>query len=105
MRRRMRRRGRPRKIPRIASPYPEIFYPGSNPVFLTFSELEAMRLVDYEDLTQEEAAKRMNVSRATVWRLVTSGRRKLVAALLQGRGIRLVPDTYLEGEGNPPSEG
>ncbi len=93
----MRRRGRPRKMPVIASPYPEIFYPGPNPVLITFSELEALRLVDYEDLTQEEAAKRMNVSRATVWRLVTSGRKKLVTAILQGRGIRVVPDTYVEG--------
>ncbi len=93
-----RRRGRPRKIPKIDYSYPEIFYPGPQPVLLTFSELEALRLIDYEDLKQEEAAKRMNVSRATVWRLVTSGRKKLVTALLQGRGIRVVPDTYVEGK-------
>ncbi len=92
-----RRRGRPRKLPRISYPYPEIFYPGPQPVLLTFSELEALRLVDYEDMTQEEAAQRMGVSRATVWRLVKSGRKKLVMAVLQGRGIRVVPDEVMDG--------
>jgi len=74
-----RRRGRPRKMPVISFPHAPRVYPGPDPVLLTFSELEALRLVDYEGLTQEEAAERMGVSRATVWRLLMSGRKKLVA--------------------------
>lgn len=45
-------------------------------------ELEAIRLADLEGLYQEEAAKRMGVSRPTFGRLVESGRRKVAEALL-----------------------
>ncbi len=50
-------------------------------------ELEALRLVYLEGLTQEEAAKRMNVSRGTLWRMLNSGRRKVVQALVELRPI------------------
>jgi predicted DNA-binding protein (UPF0251 family) len=46
-------------------------------------ELEAMRLCDLDDHDQTSAGKRMQVSRGTVQRLLTSGRRKVVSALLQ----------------------
>ncbi|HIP56572.1 MAG TPA: DUF134 domain-containing protein [Ignisphaera aggregans] len=54
-------------------------------------ELEALRLVYLEKLTQEEAAKRMGISRGTLWRLLDSGRRKLVQAMVELRPIVLVP--------------
>jgi len=50
-------------------------------------ELEAMRLCDLEDLTQEEAGKRMHISRGTVQRLLTSARKKTAQALSQGAAI------------------
>ena len=59
---------------------------------LSLPELEAIRLVDYEGLSYEDAAKLMNVSRATVWRLVKSARRKLVEAILYGKGLRILKD-------------
>ncbi len=86
----MRRRGRPRKMVRLGFPYvPREFYaPGSSEfIVLSFPELEAMRLVDYEGKTQEEAAQAMGVSRATVWRLLESGRRKVVDALIHGKRL------------------
>lgn len=45
-------------------------------------ELEALRLCDMQGLTQAEAGTRMEISRGTVQRLVTSGRHKLVTALV-----------------------
>jgi hypothetical protein len=50
-------------------------------------EVEALRLVDYLGLNQEEAAQSMGVSRGTVWRCVDSGRRKLIAMIIEGRPL------------------
>jgi predicted DNA-binding protein (UPF0251 family) len=44
-------------------------------------ELEAMKLCDQEGLTQEEAGRRMGVSRGTVQRVLSSARRKTAEAL------------------------
>ena len=59
------------------------------PIQLEPSELEALRLVDLEDLSQEEAGERMGVSRGTVWRLLQEARKKVVQALIEGRLIRI----------------
>lgn len=58
-----------------------------NPIILNFDEFEALRLVDYEGLTQEEAAKRMGISRGTVWRCINSARKKLASMLIEGREL------------------
>jgi predicted DNA-binding protein (UPF0251 family) len=68
-------------------------------LFLEMAELEALRLVDLEGLSQEEAGQRMGVSRGTVWRLVQRARRKTIQALAEGRPIYIVPHTP---ENNPP---
>lgn len=52
------------------------------PVIIMPDELEALRLVYLEDMTQEEAAQKMGVSRGTIWRLLESGRKKLVQAIV-----------------------
>jgi predicted DNA-binding protein (UPF0251 family) len=61
-----------------------------DPIFLELAELEAFRLVDLEGLSQEEAGRRMGVSRGTVWRLVQRARRKTAQALSEGRPIYFV---------------
>jgi len=62
------------------------------PILIENAELEALRLVDLEDLSQEEAGARMGVSRGTVWRLLKEARRKVTQALTEGREIRLRTD-------------
>jgi len=59
------------------------------PVMLEPAELEAMRLVDLEGLSQEEAGGRMRVSRGTVWRLLQSARQKVTSALVEGRPLTI----------------
>ncbi len=56
---------------------------------LTVDEHEAIRLADLEGLQQEEAAERMNVSRATFGRIVASARRKIADALINAKAIRI----------------
>ena len=58
-------------------------------IVLTVDELEAVRLADLEGLYHEEAAARMNVSRATFGRIVAAARRKVADALVHGRALRI----------------
>lgn len=60
-------------------------------VELGTDELEAMSLCDREELTQAEAGEQMGISRGTVQRLVYSGRKKVVEALLEGHALVIVP--------------
>jgi len=59
------------------------------PILLDIAELEAFRLVDFEGLSQEEAAREMGVSRGTVWRLLQRARYKVAQALSEGRAIQI----------------
>jgi len=63
---------------------------GLVPIFIDRAELESFRLVDLEGLSQEEAGKRMGVSRGTVWRLLQSARKKTAQALTEGRPLQIV---------------
>lgn len=58
-------------------------------VVLGLDELEALRLVDFEALSQEEAGEKMGVSRGTIGRLLEKGRRTVVDALLHGKALRI----------------
>jgi len=54
---------------------------------LAVDELEAIRLVDLEGLSHEQAAAVMNVSRQTVGRVLERGRAKVAEALVAGKAI------------------
>ncbi len=54
---------------------------------LTLDELETIRLLDKEQLTQEECALQMNVARTTVTAIYESARHKLASALLDGKRL------------------
>jgi predicted DNA-binding protein (UPF0251 family) len=97
MRGRGRGRGRRRgprwisQIPRVTS-YAPIGMPYQKTVVLTYSEMEALRLVDVEGLTQEEAAARMGVSRKTLWNELKGARKKIVEAIMYGWNIEIRGD-------------
>ena len=50
-------------------------------------EFEVMRYIDLEDYDQNETAEKMGISRGTVQRLIYSGRKKLIYALLNKKNI------------------
>lgn len=56
---------------------------------LKLEELEAMRLKDIEQLTQEECAERMGISRQTFQNIIDSARRKVAIALTQGQALHI----------------
>jgi len=97
--RRRRRRGKKGRFPKPISiekvPTADRFTPtpqgNPEPIYIEPAELEALRLVDLEGLSQEEAGERMGVSRGTVWRLIQSARKKTSQALTEGRPIHIAP--------------
>jgi uncharacterized protein len=58
-------------------------------VVLGLDELEALRWADLEGLCQEDAGKRMGVSRGTIGRLLDRAHRTVADALLGGKALRL----------------
>ncbi|HDR72710.1 MAG TPA: DUF134 domain-containing protein [Methanoculleus sp.] len=63
--------------------------PPAGMVSLRPDEVEVLRLVDLQGLTQEEAALALGVSRKTVWRDLHEARRKVADALVHGRIIEI----------------
>ena len=57
------------------------------PVVMSLDEFETIRLLDYEELTQEQCAERMGVARTTVTAIYESARRKTAEALVDGRRL------------------
>lgn len=59
----------------------------SNEVFMLLEEYEAIRLLDYQMLNQEQAAEHMQVSRPTLTRIYEEARKKVASAFVEGRDI------------------
>lgn len=56
---------------------------------LSFDELEAIRLIDHEEMEQDKAGKKMKISQPTLSRLLKSGRKKLADAIITGQAIKI----------------
>ncbi len=70
-------------------------------VSVNLDEFEALRLCDYEGLSQIEAAEDMQVSRATVQRLLLSARKKVVDVILNNKILEIkndIANIKLKGE-------
>lgn len=106
---------RPRKPRTCACPHrppgSQVFKPAGIPLKdlalreLPQDELEALRLCDLEGLTQTAAGEQMGVSRGTVQRLVTSGRRRLVSALVDCHALIIIPAEQQEPAGGARTSG
>jgi predicted DNA-binding protein (UPF0251 family) len=69
---------------------------------LTVDEFEALRLKDLEGLEQETAAGRMAVSQPTFHRILSTARKKIADAIVNGKAIRIEGGTYrLNGKEKP----
>lgn len=70
-------------------------------LLMNLDEFEAMRLVDYEGLSQIEASEEMQVSRATIQRLLSKARKKIVSAILHNHILEVnneITNIMLKGE-------
>ncbi len=91
----MRPRGRPKKY-RIVKVDPKIsqFSPRGRPgrpdeVELKMDEFEALRLADYQNLSQKEAAKSMRISQQTFSRVLRRARNLIAKGITTGSAIRI----------------
>ncbi len=87
---------RPKRVRRICfRPDTTYFKPAGIPLvgleesMLSFDEIEAMRLIDSEEMSQDDAAKRMKISQSTLSRIIKSGRKSLTGAIVNGNAIRI----------------
>ena len=56
---------------------------------LSLDEFEAIRLIDFQESPQEEAAKKMKISQPTLSRILKSARKKLSDAIINGKAIKI----------------
>lgn len=89
-------RGRP-KIKRTVRFFPEITYfkPAGIPlkelteIVLTLDEVEAIRLADFDDLDQIDAASKMKISRITFLRILHLAHKKIAESIIYGKALRI----------------
>lgn len=96
---------RPKKHRRInCDPMSFYFKPAGIPlghleeIILEDDEFEALRLGDLLNLSQEEAAVKMNISRATFGRIVNSAHLKIADSIINGKAIKISADLNEEGK-------
>lgn len=58
-------------------------------VNLTLDELEAVRLADWRGLYQEDAAKKMDISRQTFGNIINSAHKKIADVLLNAKALKI----------------
>ncbi len=87
---------RPKRCRRVCfDPDYKVFKPQGIPmsdlssIEMGLDELEAFRLSDLENLSQAEAAKRMDISQPTFNRILSGARAKVAKALTEGVAIKI----------------
>lgn len=65
-----------------------------NIVEMPIDEYETIRLIDLEQLTQEECAVRMNVARTTVQAIYSNARKKLAQCLINNCRLKVCGGDY-----------
>lgn len=98
---------RPKKLKRIFfEPGVRYFKPRAvslndlQEVILTLDELEALRLSNLEELSQGDAAKKMDVHQSTFQRTLARAEKKVTDALVNGKAIKLEGGDYKVSEEN-----
>ena len=68
---------------------------------MSIDEYETIRLIDLENLTQEECAAQMNIARTTVQGIYNDARKKLAQSLVNGNEVYINGGDYqlCDGQG------
>jgi len=97
---------RPFKCRRVCgNPTADYFKPRGIPVSvlkevnLTIDEFEAIRLADLEGLYQEDAAKKMNISRQTFGNVIESAHKKIADSIVNAKALKIEGGVYIVDNG------
>ena len=60
-----------------------------NEIVLSLPEFEAIRLIDFEKISQTEAGSKMQISQSTLSRILSSGRKNIADAIVNGKAIKI----------------
>ena len=105
---------RPRKLKKVHfEPDVTYFKPQGVPlneledVIISIDELETLRLSNLENLSQSEAAKKMEIHQSTFQRTLTRARKKITDALVNGKTIIIHGGEFKmpNGDGTGPQSG
>jgi len=87
---------RPFKLRKIKGfPNSNYFKPAGIPLryleenILELDEFESIRLIDFEKMSQEKAAQKMNISQSTLSRILNSARNKIADSIIKGKAIKI----------------
>lgn len=58
-------------------------------VIIALDELEAIKLTDYDENYQNDAAIKMGISRTTFGRIIKSAHKKVADALINGKALKI----------------
>ncbi|MDD5227046.1 MAG: DUF134 domain-containing protein [Candidatus Omnitrophica bacterium] len=70
---------------------------------LTLDEFEAIRLADLEGLYQEDAAKKMDVSRQTFGNILAAAHKKIADAIVNGKALKIAGGINIQMSEQPES--
>lgn len=82
------------QMPKNRTFFPENEADPKDAIVLTVDEYEAIRLIDQQELSQEQAGTYMQVARTTVQIIYNSARKKLADALVNGLPLRIEGGRY-----------
>ena len=96
---------RPRRFRRILEePQTRCFKPEKEnsdslePILITIDEFESLRLRDYHNIQQKRSAEIMDISQPTFHRTLTSARKKISKALIEGKPIIIVGEDHISNK-------
>jgi len=69
-------------------------------ILITIDEFEALRLADFEGLSQRNASLAMKISQPTFNRVLSSARHKVASGLVQGHVLRIEGGRYVLADGS-----
>ncbi len=101
---------RPRRCRRICmEPVYDSFHPDGavekETVQLMVDEFEVIRLIDLEQMTQEQCARQMDIARTTVTGIYETARSKLADSLVNGKPLRIAGGQYRICDGSAGCRG
>ena len=92
------RRRRIGQMPRVGGFCPECHHAlhrqKREVVVMLVEEYEAIRLIDFEGMNQEQCAEQMQVARTTVQQIYTTARKKIAKALVEGCALKIEGGCY-----------